>query len=275
MTNQGQEEQPVQEQQSQEQQLQEQQSQKQQLQEQREAQEIAQYLVELKGDIQEEDIDAEGETILGESDDDKDKEVKEGAVMEEQPQQMHQERQVPQESQVHQEPQAHQEPQVHQELPQVPQEQNPQVKSSGQVADANATAASSSTAQIQQQYQQYYQAAAAAAGSQGTRLFWGCAIHGTPGLRCMACDIEYWRHYLFFVSGYRYHGRVPPPPAPIFQMPLHRPSPSSNTFPPPQPLWYTANLCNRLPGHASQLPRRIRLWATRRRRRPRRRRRRW
>lgn len=260
MTNQGPKEQPVQERQ-QEQHSQEQQLQEQQLQEQQEAQEIAQYLVKLKGDIQEEDIDAEGETILEESDDDKDKQVKEGAAMKAQPQQVHQEQQVPQQQQVHQEPQVH-------------QEQNPQVKSSGQVADASATAASSSAAQIQQQYQQYYQAAAAAAGSQGTRLFWGCAIHGTPGLRCMACDIEYWRHYLFFVSGYRYHGRVPPPPAPIFPMPLHRPSPSSNASPPPQPLWYTANLCNRLPGHASQLPRRIRLWATRRRR-PRRRRWRW
>ncbi|KAL7963094.1 hypothetical protein V8C34DRAFT_80972 [Trichoderma compactum] len=199
MANQGPEEQPVQEQQqkqqSQEQPLQEQQLQEQQLQE---AQEVAQYLAKLKGIVQLEDVDAEGSSILEESYDDKDKEVKEGAETKQQPQQLHQE-------------------------PQVPQEQNPQV-SSGQVADASAAAASSSTAQLQQQYQQYYRVAAAAAGGQDPRLFWGCAIHGTRGLRCMACDIEYWRHYLFFVSGYRYHGRVPPPPIPIFPMPLHRPS---------------------------------------------------
>ncbi|KAL7916272.1 hypothetical protein GGI35DRAFT_29806 [Trichoderma velutinum] len=220
----GPEEQPVQEQQLQE------------------AQEMSQYEVKLKEDVQEEDLDAEGSSILEESDDvkDKDEEVKEDGEMKEQSQQVHQESQVP-------------------------QDQNPQVKkeSSGQVADASAAASSSSAVQPQQQYHQYYQATAA--GGQEARLFWGCAIHGTPGLRCMVCDIEYWRHYLFFVSGYRYHGRVPPPPIPIFPMSLHRPSPSSNNIP-SQPLWYTANLCNRLPGHASQLSRGVWLWTTRRRR---------
>ncbi|RFU72641.1 rrm domain-containing [Trichoderma arundinaceum] len=96
------------------------------------------------------------------------------------------------------------------------QAQNPQAmqESSGQVANASAVA---SSAAQPRQYYQYYPA-------QTARGTWGCHIHGTLGPRCMVCDVEYWRHYHYFVGGYRYHGRVPPPPFPIFPMPLHRPS---------------------------------------------------
>ncbi|KAL7947780.1 hypothetical protein V8C42DRAFT_264327 [Trichoderma barbatum] len=191
------EEQPLQEEELQQPQLQEPQLQKQQ--QLQKVQEMAQYEVKLKEDAQQKELDNEKIIIVVESDDD-DKEEKGDTEMKEQPQQ------VP-------------------HKPQVPQEQNPQFKeeSSGQVADASAAASSSSLAQLQQQYHQYYYSAAAARGLEG-RTFWGCMIHGTPGLRCAVCDIEYWRHYLFFVNGYRYHGRVPPPPIPILPMPLHRPS---------------------------------------------------
>ncbi|KAL7790762.1 hypothetical protein V8C37DRAFT_174384 [Trichoderma ceciliae] len=109
-----------------------------------------------------------------------------------------------------------------------PLEQNPQVKekSSGQVANASAT--TSSAAQPRQYYQNHDPGAENAQTSRGS---WGCGIHGILGPRCIVCDVEYWRHYHFFVSGYRYHGRVPPPPFPIFPMPLHQPSLSSSRFP--------------------------------------------
>ncbi|OTA01641.1 hypothetical protein A9Z42_0019640 [Trichoderma parareesei] len=107
--------------------------------------------------------------------------------------------------------------------PQVPPGQNPQVHPGSFRQASFARGFLAPFAARAQQYGRHYYS-----GSNGIGLSEPpvslCLIHATLTHNCGFCQVEYWRHYTFFIDGYRHHGHVPPPPLPIFPRPVPQPS---------------------------------------------------
>ena len=124
--------------------------------------------------------------------------------------------------------------------PQVPPGQNPQVNPGSARQASFARGFLAPFAARAQQYGRHYYS-----GSNGVSLpeprVSLCLIHATLTHNCGFCQVEYWRHYTFFIDGYRHHGHVPPPPLPIFPRPVPQPSPSLYAF--PRPLNDTLLIC--------------------------------
>ncbi|KAL6882478.1 hypothetical protein HDV57DRAFT_64531 [Trichoderma longibrachiatum] len=118
--------------------------------------------------------------------------------------------------------------------PQVPPGQDPQVHP--QVNPASLRQAAFARGYLApfvahvQEYRRHYYSGAYGVGLPGSPMPF-CMVHATMTPNCGFCQVEYWRHYTFFVDGYRHHGHVPPPPLPIFPRPVHQPSPSLDVFP--------------------------------------------
>lgn len=113
--------------------------------------------------------------------------------------------------------------------PQVPPGQNPQVHPASLRQAAFARGYVAPFAARVQEYGRHYYSGSYGAGLPGNPVPL-CMVHATMTPNCGFCQVEYWRHYTFFIDGYRHHGHVPPPPLPIFPRPVHQPSPSLDAF---------------------------------------------